>query len=299
MKESVRIVVLNYQTAAETIALVKQLEQQVFDNLEIVVVDNDSSTEDKAKLSQSLPSNIHLIFSDTNLGYAAGNNLGLRFQRGQTPDYQLVLNSDIGISDPLFIQKMVDGFKIDSQFPILASSPLVNTSSSIAAVGYQIQVRKLLRPFQMIWLSFSLFKKLSPKLFKKFIYAADQPYENKYLFCDTINGAAFMIRQSILEKMGYLDQGTFLFHEELILGKQIQVAGGTCLLNGFVSIHHQQGLSTGSNKKQFNAVMERYKYQSEIHLYQKYYLLSPLVLKLFGLLKEIEILLKSILRKIQ
>lgn len=299
MKESVRIVVLNYQTAAETIALVKQLEQQVFANLEIVVVDNDSSTEDQAILSQSLPKSIHLVFSDTNLGYAGGNNLGLQLQTGQRPDYQLVLNSDISISDPLFVQKMVDGFKIESQKNIFASSPLVNTSSSLLPIGYQIQVRKLLAPYQMIWLSFSLFKKISPKLFKKFVYGAEQPYDHKYLFCDTINGAAFMIEQSFLQQNGYLDQGTFLFHEELILGKQIQEAGGTCLLNGQASVDHQQGLSTGSNKKQFNAAMERHKYQSEIHLYQKYYQLSPIGLKLFGLLKEIEIQAKSILRKIQ
>lgn len=299
MRESVRIVILNYQTAAETIALVKQLAQQVFAYLEIVVVDNDSSTDEQTKLSQSLPSYIHLIFSETNLGYAGGNNLGLRLQTGQRPDYQLVLNSDISISDPLFIQKMVDGFKIESQFPILASSPLVNTSSSLSPVGYQIQVRKLLRPYQLIWLSFSLFKKLSPKLFKKYIYAAEQPYDNKYMVCDTINGAAFMIKQGFLEKIGFLDQGTFLFHEELVLGKQIQAACGTCLLNGFVCVEHQQGLSTGSNKKRFNAAMEGHKYQSEVYLYQKYYQLSPIGLKLFGLLKEAEILVKSILRKIQ
>lgn len=291
----VRIIVLNYQTIDHTMNLIKCLEKQSYPFLEIVVVDNFSSAIEQEVLNKAIPKNMHLILSDINLGYAAGNNLGLRLQTGRTPDYHLILNSDIRIEDDCFVQKMLDGFKIASEKAIIAISPLVNTQSSSATVGYQIQVRKLLKPFTLIWLSFSLFKKLSPKLFGRFIYQKDQPYENKYLPCDTINGAAFMIQARFLQKQGYLDQGTFLFHEELILGKQIQEAGGICLLNGFVKVDHLQGVSTGSSKYQFNAKMERYKYQSEIYFYQKYCQVPAFILKLFGFLKELEIVAKKLM----
>jgi hypothetical protein len=71
------------------------------------------------------------------------------------------------------------------------------------------------------------------------------------------------------------------------------------LLNGLVSLKHLQGVSTASNKKQFNTKMERYKYISEVYLYKKYYHLNAISLGLFSILKEAEIFLKRIIFSIK
>lgn len=291
--ERVRIIVLNYNTANLTIKLINKLQRQVYDYFEIIVVDNSCAIDQQELLDSFLPSSIFFIKSKTNLGYSGGNNLGMKYSSGFEPDYFLILNSDLEIADNFLIQKLVNGFKIHSSLPIFAQSPLINTLSNKKPVGLQIQVRKLLSTLKLYLLSFSLFKKLFPIFFNSFVYKSEMPFENKYMICDTINGAAFIIKAEFMRNINYLDQNVFLYHEEMILGKQIQNAGGICLLNGFTEVSHLQGCSTKSSANQFNVKMERYKYLSEAYFFAEYLKINKFSIKIFMTLKEIELYLKK------
>lgn len=289
----IRVVILNYNCAKLTLDLVVMLERQSYTNFEIVVVDNNSELDDLLFLENRLPSSIHLVKSPINKGYSAGNNLGLKFDSGNLVDFFLILNSDLIVDDIHLIEKLVAGFKLNSPKPVYATSPLVNTTHSHLPSHSQIQVRKLLSSFQSLFLSFSIFKKLFPSVFKNYIYFDEIPYLNKYMYCDTINGAAFMVSRPFLASNNYLDENVFLYHEELILGKQIQNAGGTCLLNGFTEVSHLQGCSTKSSANQFNLKMERYKYLSEAYFFAEYLKINKFSVKIFMTLKEIELYLKK------
>lgn len=295
----VRIIILNYNSAQYTIDLLGMLRSQEYQQYEIVVVDNASKEADQALLKAGLTEDIYYVTSQVNLGYSGGNNLGMRLNTANEIDYFLVLNDDVIIEDSKFLNKMLDGFQVSSDKEIIAISPLVDTILTKKPVGEQIQVRKLLPVFKMYLISFTLINRLFKSWFAQFIYQSDAPYNGKLLMVDTINGAAFMVKADFMKRNNYLDEGVFLFHEELILGKQIQNAGGTCLLNGLVSLKHLQGVSTASNKKQFNTKMERYKYISEVYLYKKYYHLNAVSLSLFSILKEAEIFLKRIIFSIK
>ncbi len=291
--ESVRVIILNYNTAEYTINLVSKIKNQTYTILEIVVVDNNSEVSDYLYLLNHLPKDICLIKSVSNLGYSAGNNLGFKFDSSNPVDYFLVLNSDLIVDDCDLINKLVQGFKINSSSPIFATSPLVKTTHFHAPAYWQIQVRKLLSTGQLFLLSFSIFKKLFPSIFKKYIYFEEMPFNNKYLIADTINGAAFMISRNFLESINYLDENVFLYHEELILGKQIQNAGGVCVLNGYTEVAHLQGVSTKSTPKSLNLEMERHKYLSEAYFFEEYLHINNLLVKVFCLLKEVELFFKK------
>lgn len=293
--EYIRVVILNYNTAKYTINLISNLQQQGYTGFEIVVVDNCSNASDYLFLVNSLPNSVHLVRSPMNGGYSAGNNLGFKYDSGKSIDYFLVLNSDLMIDDIHLIKKLVDGFKQKSYKPIYATSPLVNTTYSRLPSHSQIQVRKLLNRFQLFFLSFSVFKKLFSSVFNNYVYFSEIPFSNKYLFCDTINGAAFMISRPFLESNSYLDEHVFLYHEELILGKQIQNAGGVCLLNGHAEVAHLQGISTKSTPNQFNWGMERQKYLSEAYFFAEYLQMNKLIIKIFCILKEMELYLKKLI----
>lgn len=188
---------------------------------------------------------------------------------------------------------MVEGFHIFDHKTIIATSPLVDTISSNQSVDTQIQVRKLLKPFQLYLISFSFFKKIFPRLYKEFIYFNYMPFSNKYFICDTINGAAFMISKKFIDSINYFDQNVFLYHEELILGKQIKNCGGECLLNGFIEVKHIQGSSTKSTPLNFNLAMERYKYISEAYFFKQYLDVKDIYIKIFCGLKKLELGIKK------
>ncbi len=99
--KKIGIVILNYKSYSDTIRLVSDLQLQKGDIfLEIVVVDNDSPNESSVEIEKYLNSrnfeyNVYFIKNTCNLGYAKGNNVGLRYLEQFNCDYVAVLNNDI------------------------------------------------------------------------------------------------------------------------------------------------------------------------------------------------------------
>lgn len=290
---AVRVVILNYNESSYTLDLVKQLEKQTYPSLEILVVDNASRLEEQEVL-KLLPENVITLFSTENLGYARGNNKGILEKTGKTADYHLILNNDLIIEDVDFVKKLLHGMLLNPG--AAASSPLVDTVAVDKPLEEQIQVRRILSADKMFKLAVPLFTPFIKNLTHFFLYRDQMPFVNKYTVCDSINGAAFMIDAAFVEEYGGLDEGTFLYYEEIILGRKILEAKRTCLLNGYTSVKHLQGVSTGSNAKTINRKMEVYKYQSALYYLKKYENLGVFKSSVFVILNEISILLKKLLK---
>ena len=88
---NVSIIIINYNTFELTCACIQSVLDKTLDiNFELILVDNASVECDPGLFSQKFPS-IKLIRSGTNLGFAGGNNLGIKVAKGE---YILLLNSD-------------------------------------------------------------------------------------------------------------------------------------------------------------------------------------------------------------
>lgn len=290
----IRIVILNYNSSQYTINAIKDLETQSFQNFEIVVVDNASNQIERQLLNSYLPKNIVCIYSDENLGYSKGNNLGMRIETINEPDYFFVLNNDVIIEDKQLLEELLSSFNWKNN-KIIAVSPLIDSISTNLPLEKQIQVRRVLPLSQLYFVCCTIFKWFTKKAYDKYVYLEEMPFINKYLLCDSINGAAFMIEADFIKQNSYLDDGTFLYFEEIILGRQIINAGGTCLLNGKVSLKHLQGVSSKSKPNKLNLVMEKYKRESELYYFKKYCGLNNVSTILYIFFKKIEIILKQII----
>jgi GT2 family glycosyltransferase len=293
----VRIVILNYNNSQYTLDLIENLRTQTYLNFEIIIVDNNSRASEIKILEDQISDHIGCIYSKINLGYAGGNNLGLRYENQKNPDLFFVLNNDVIIKDNDLLLKMVKTFDEHRLKPIYAVSPLIDTISSNIPLEKQIQVRKVLSTFQMYIICCSIFKLFTKKLFAKYIYKNSMPFIDRYLDCESINGAAFMIENEFLKSNNYLDEGTFLFFEEIILGRQIKDLGGICILNGYTSLEHFQGVSTKSNLNKYNFKMENYKIESELYYFKKYCRLGSFYSLLYVFFKKTEMILKLIIYK--
>lgn len=75
------IVVLNYLNWWDTVDLVESIKSQSFKDFEIIIVDNDSANDSVEQLTKRYEneSNIHLLVSKSNQGYARGNNIGIEY----------------------------------------------------------------------------------------------------------------------------------------------------------------------------------------------------------------------------
>jgi GT2 family glycosyltransferase len=293
----IRIVILNFNQTRCTLNLVENLAFQDYKNFDVVVVDNCSIEKEYFELRDSLPKTIKIIHSLENLGYAKGNNLGCRFEIGNSPDYYMILNNDLIIDDPELIKKLLYSLSNKEHKNSIAVSPLVNTVTSKTPIEGQIQVRKILPLMEQIIVNSSLLKKIFKNIFYEYIYKSDMPYLNKELVVDTINGAAFLINGNFFREIGFMDEGTFLYNEEIILGKIIKSKGFTCLLNGYTILKHLQGVSTKSTLQHFNFKMRREMVVSEIYYYRQYFGINRFALSLIYSMRMLELYIIRIYRK--
>jgi len=295
-----RIIVLNYNQANYTLNTIDYLLNQNYKNIEIIVVDNASREEEFLILQNKLPKWIKLIKSEINDGYARGNNLGCRYISNFSIDYYLILNNDVIIEEADFIEKLIKSIEVNSKFNVVAASPIVNTVSSNINIENQIQVRRILPFIEQLIVNSPFLNKLFFWIFNKYVYKSDMPFINKYTICESINGAAFIIKGKVFEDNNFLDEGTFLFFEEIILGKQLINNGYKCVLDGFSSLKHLQGLSTKSFSKSYNLKMEKEKIVSELYYFKRMYNKSSFTIRSIKLLRHIEMyLLYFIKTKIQ
>jgi len=114
----VSIITVNYNQSEVTCALLESLNKTTYPNLEVIVVDNNS-TEDNPDIIKERYPNIVFIKNPINYGFAAGNNFGLMRAKGE---YVFLLNNDIEVP-PSFIEPLVD--KLEQHPEIGAVSPKI------------------------------------------------------------------------------------------------------------------------------------------------------------------------------
>ncbi len=270
-KPRVRAVVLNYNGAVDTLACVTSLLLQEYDPLDIVVVDNASSSSDFALLESGLPTGVRLVRAARNAGFAAGMNLGARAPDVPRPEFVLFLNNDLLLPDPTTVDALVHAAEDDAKR--VAASPLVAVSGARLPVESQIQVRRI-PDFWTLLVGGSWWLRRLPGLRRRasrFVYADQRPYQQGAVYdCESINGSCFLLRTSFLEEIDFLDEGTFLYLEELVLAKQMLDRDRTAALTAAVHVVHSLGRATGHGVERVRLPMLREMARSEIYYCRKY-----------------------------
>lgn len=252
------VVILNYndwQTTTRIVMHIKMLK-----NIScIAIVDNCSTDDSTRQLSSLADDNTFLLESSHNGGYSAGNNIGLRFlieERGV--DYVIVTNPDI-----IFNQDFVDQ----------GASFLTNEIDLISITGrmkypsghYDKHPFLKLPRFGRVLAGFILpLDKLLSVIDSE--YVVDDGGEIQYV--ESLPGCLYMIKSSFIKQIGYFDEGTFLYYEEAILGKQIMEHGGKCGIMTHVDYIHDHAKSIRKNIRyvQINKLYN----ESGLYYFKKY-----------------------------
>jgi GT2 family glycosyltransferase len=276
----VRVVVINYSGADLTANCIGSLSRQNWAPVDIVVVDDCSPTKDWQNLQQHLPKGIVLCRTECSSGYARSINVGARLADFPAADFVLAMNNDVILPDRDTILKLVEALQEDARR--VAASPLIRHVGANKHPEMAVQVRRV-PSFSTLLIAHSAGLRRLPffrSLLDHYTYADARPYKSgQTVDCESINGALFLIRADFLRQIGYLDEHTFLYMEELILGAQIKRAGRTACLVGSTTIEHLQGAATQSTPSQFRLRMFREQTRSELH-YLRCYLAGNLLRRL-------------------
>lgn len=193
MDKSVFIIVLNYKNLEDTIACLASLRNITYNKYHIVVVDNDSRDRSYEYLKEK-EIDCCIIHSGENRGYAAGNNIGIRYALEHGAEYVCILNNDVEV-EPDFLTKLIQ--YMDSAPDVGMTGPVVYEFAErdrIQSAGFSICVGR---------------GSTEPLLQGKTKTAISQ--EKTVEFCDGLSGTCLLIKRDVLETTGLIPENYFLF----------------------------------------------------------------------------------------
>jgi GT2 family glycosyltransferase len=218
----VYIVIINWENFKETIECLDSLKKISYQNYRIVIVDNGSKNDSVQILRKNYPQ-YTLIQSKKNLGFAGGNNLGIKYALKQNAQYILLLNNDVVVKDN-FLEPLIEFAEKDSMIGVVQPKILkkdnpqlidscgqeIFDDGKVGDIGASSSDRNLPEP--------------------KEIFGA----------C----AAAALFKSIVFKKSGIFDESFFIIFEDVDLSFRIRLKGyKTFLVPGSVVLH-KRGVSS-------------------------------------------------------
>ena len=225
MLPKIGIVILNWNGWRDTLSCLASIRQADYpaSQYQIVVVDNGSTDESVAQLRGH--NGLTLLELPSNVGFAAGSNVGIRHALASGCDYVLLLNNDT-LMAPNFLRPLLQTFDIDSAAGVV--SP---------------KIRYYDRPDQL-WYAGGKFRQ--PRLIGEMV-GLGQPDIGQYdqsREVDFAVGCCMLIRRSVLERIGYLDERFFFYQEDVDFSYRAAQAGFSVWYQPASVIFHKVSHST-------------------------------------------------------
>ena len=267
------IITVNYCTADLVIQSLFALasQKEALGGGRVIVIDNCSGDGSYEKISSTVRSEdwsswVDVILMSHNGGFAFGNNVGFS-QALSSPsnvDYLMLLNPD-SLARQGSIEKLVT-FMNEHPDVGIAGSRLENQDGGIecSAHTFHSPLSELLEGAR-----YGLLTRLLSK------YEVTPPLCNKAHVCDWVSGSSMIVRRKVIEDIGAMDEGYFLYFEEVDFFFRAAHAGWQTWYVPEAIVMHIEGASTGikSTKRR-----PAYWYNSRRRYFVKHYGVSALIL---------------------
>lgn len=233
---SLGVVIVNYQTYDLTMQCVASLlAHRIALPQHIVVVDNDSPDGSGQRLNQSLPEGVVRVLSKVNGGFGAGVNLGVAALK---TDLVLVLNPDTH-----FLRNNMDVVRrLFDQRPRLGvvGLKLINPDGSL-----QYSARRFYSLPDILARRTPL-GRLAPMRKLESSHLLTRKWREEPFEADWVMGTGFIVRRSAFEMVGRMDEGYFLYFEEVDLCARMWAYGWRVLAVPEVELVHDHQRASGA-----------------------------------------------------
>lgn len=222
---------------------------------EIIVVDSASRDGSPQMVRQRFP-NVRLFAQEENIGFVRGSNLGIRESRGR---YVLLLNPDTEIVGQALAEMVT----------------YMDAHPDVGIVGPRLlypdgRVQPSRRRFPTLATAFWESTVLQPWFPHGHVldryYVRDRS-DDEEQDVDWVIGACFLVRRAAFERAGLLDEGFFMYSEEMDWAYRIKQAGWRVIYLPTATVIHHEGQSSS----QVTAARDIHFHSSKVYFYRKYY----------------------------
>ena len=264
MDKKVLIIIVTYNAAEYIGACLSSLAKINYprDRFDILVVDNASTDRTTDAIKDFVE--IKLLVNGKNVGFAAGNNIGLKYAVDNGFDYVYLLNQDTEV-DPEFLAKAVELARIDEKIAAVQSKLLLFDTKKINSIGNEIH-------------------------YLGFAFAGGYQLSDRQMSAREItyaSGAACLLRIFALKKIGLFNADFFMYHEDADLGWRLWLSGWKVMLAPESVVYHKYEFSRSIKKYYY---MERNRF---LVILQNYKLATILLIAPAGILMDLATLFYS------
>ncbi len=232
---AVYVVVLSWNGRNFLQTCLDSLRLQTYSERSIVVVDNGSTDDSQAFIRQHYPEVI-LIENACNLGFSAGNNVGMRFALQAGADYVVLLNQDTQVY-PRWLEELVRVAEEDPQIGAVASRMFLYTHKTLLnSTGIDMNYAGL------AW----------DRGFGR-VDGAEWQRPTEVL---GVTGGAMFLRAEALRRVGLFDPLYFAYYEDLDLSVRLWEAGYRLVYAPAARLHHKFSVTLGDESPRKNLLMQ-------------------------------------------
>ncbi len=254
--------VINYNNPLSTIQCVSSLLNQQKASIKIIIVDNNSPDQSSLIFEKEFinhPS-IQVLKNPINGGYAYAINRGYEHVQAQSglPRYVAIVNNDIIFDDHLFFHKLIKTYAT-------LKAPALITAKQVSPTGFSVNSGWRL---PSIWLDIALRIPILKRIAKKRLEYSTHYMQALTPAVEACQGAFFLGSIDVFNKLFPLDERTFLYGEERILGWKVRQLG---LINYTTNICSFTHLVSETISKEVSTLNRRKLHINSIKLYHRYY----------------------------
>lgn len=232
----VACIIVNWNGWQDTVECVRELKKSTYSALTVIVVDNGSTNDSVSRIGDVHP-DVLILQSGANLGFAGGNNVGIRYALAHGAQYIWLLNNDTKVA-PGALSALVAKAATEERIGAVGSICYHAHAPSVVQAWAGARVN--------LWIGF--------------VRNSTVPHQDGWF--DALYGSSMLIARAAIEDVGLLDEGFFLYWEETEFCLRLRKRGWRIAAAPDSRVLHKVHGSTGGNV----AILDRYQTASGLRI---------------------------------
>lgn len=231
--------ILHFNTPHETNECLESLSKINKDGIDLKIIVIDNASKEVYVLPKGTASSVHLVRSDTNLGFAGGHNKGISYGLSNGADFVLILNNDT------ILEK---NFLVELLSPMNEEKVGVTVPKIYFTKGHEFHKERYSNSEKgkVFWYAGGLIDWQNVISSHRGVDEVDKGQYDKMESTEFATGACLLIKREILEKIKGFDDRYFLYYEDGDLNMKIKNLGYKILYVPKSIIWHNNAGSSGS-----------------------------------------------------
>jgi len=225
-KPLISIITLNYNQSAVTVEFLESARNLNYPNIEILVCDMASAEKVTEIIHPQNYPNTKLLLSPHNLGFAGGNNWGMRQANGE---YYFIVNNDT-IMTPDLLDRLLEPFSADPAIGVTTPKIMYHDHPNL--------------------IQYAGFNEMNRYTGRTTIIGEkeeDRGQYNQSRPTSSAHGCAMLVKKEVVEKTGMFPEKFFLYYEEWDWSTRIIDAGYKIWYTAGATIYHKESVSVGKS----------------------------------------------------